>query len=73
MLAFYKQFSQGIAVAGCAVMSISTLGYMLNDSHQIEKKQLRSKYENQIMNLNQEINKLKLENMALNSKIKMLK
>ncbi len=61
MMALYKQFSQGASVAICATMSASTLGYMMLDSHKMEKKQIRIDYEKQIKVLNNEIEKLKLE------------
>jgi hypothetical protein len=48
MLAVYRQFSQGISVATCAAMSTLTLAYMVNDIHNIEKKQIKSTYEKQI-------------------------
>jgi hypothetical protein len=57
-----KQFSQGIYVGGCAVMSIGTLGWMVSDSFEFQKKQIINDYENKIKNLNNEINKLKIEN-----------
>jgi hypothetical protein len=65
MLAIYKQFSQGISVAICAAMSTGTLGYMMLDSHKMEKKQIRSDYEKQIKVLNEEIEKLKMENAEI--------
>jgi hypothetical protein len=61
MIALYRQFSQGISVAGCAIMSFVTLGYMVNDIHTNEKKQIKSTYEKQIKVLNEEIEKLKEE------------
>jgi hypothetical protein len=61
MMALYKQFSQGASVAICAAMSAGTLGYMMLDSHKMEKKQIRIDYEKQIKVLNNEIEKLKLE------------
>lgn len=66
MMALYKQFSQGASVAICAAMSASTLGYMMLDSHKMEKKQLRADYEKQIRALNDEIRKLKIENPKIN-------
>jgi hypothetical protein len=60
MQALYREFSQGISVAICAAMSASTLGYMMLDSHKIEKKQLRNDYEKQILSLNDEIKRLTL-------------
>lgn len=60
-MALYKQFSQGIMVGGCALISFGTLGYMINDSHKIQKKQIQTKYEKQILDLNNEINKLRVE------------
>ena len=68
MLALYRQFSQGIAVSVCASMSFVTLGYMMNDSHRIEKKQLANEYENRIQALNDKITKLRLENDKLKLK-----
>lgn len=61
MQAIYREFSQGISVAICAAMSASTLGYMMLDSHKIEKKQLRNDYEKQILSLNDEIKRLTIE------------
>lgn len=61
MLSVYKKFSQGISVAICAAMSAGTLGYMMLDSHKMEKKQIINDYEKQIKVLNDEIEKLKLE------------
>lgn len=61
MQAIYREFSQGISVAICAAMSASTLGYMMLDSHKIEKKQLRNDYEKQILSLNHEIKRLTIE------------
>lgn len=61
MQALYREFSQGISVAICATMSASTLGYMMLDSHKMEKKQLRNDYEKQIQSLNNEIIKLRVE------------
>lgn len=66
MLALYRQFSQGILVAACCSMSCMTLGYMLNDSYKIEKRQIQNGYENQIRILNDEIKKLKIERKQLN-------
>lgn len=75
MLAVYRQFSQGLSVAGCAAMSILTLGYMLDDSHKIEKRQIKSTYEKQIKVLNEEIESLKQERVQMkmnyNDKLKL--
>jgi len=70
VMAFYNKFSQGISVGGCALMSIGTLGYMLNDSHNIQMKLLETKYGKQIIDLNNEINNLKLENEMMKTKLK---
>jgi hypothetical protein len=59
MIGFYRQFSQGIAVAVCAMATCTTLGYMINDLHELEKFQLKSRYEKQIKVLNEEINRAK--------------
>lgn len=61
MLALYKQFRQGLSVAVCASMTMMTLGWMMDDAHRIEKKQIRNDYENQIRALHDEINKQRLE------------
>ncbi len=45
---FLKQFSQGLYVAIAAVSSIITLGYMMDDIHKTEIRQLTNKYEEQI-------------------------
>ena len=58
---FLKQFSQGICLTGAVLTSFATLGYMVNDIHKMEKKQLRKGYEEQIKQLNNEINRLKLK------------
>lgn len=61
MIGIYRQFSQGLSVAGCAVMSAVTLGYMMNDCYNMEKRQIKSTYEKQIKVLNEEIEQLKYE------------
>ena len=61
MLAFYREFSQGISVAICAAISASTLGYIMLDSKKLEQKQIRNDYERQIRELNNQIEKLRLE------------
>ena len=61
MLAVYRQFSQGISVGLCALMSGATLTYMVQDIHTIEKNQIKSTYEKQIKVLNEEIEVLKRE------------
>ena len=50
----FKIYGQGLYVGGCATMSFITLGYLSNDIHKMEKKQIINNYEIQI-------NKLKLE------------
>lgn len=67
MQALYREFSQGISVAICAAMSASTLGYMMLDSHKMEKKQLQNDYEKQIRSLNDEIIKLRVEKNSYNN------
>jgi hypothetical protein len=52
---YLKQFSQGLYVATAAITSILTLGYMMDDIHKTEIKQLRNNYEEQIKLLNNEI------------------
>jgi hypothetical protein len=59
MLAIYKQFSQGILVAGCAITSFVTLNWMMCDVHRIELKQIRCGYESRISNYEKEIHNLK--------------
>jgi hypothetical protein len=61
MMALYRQFRQGGAVAICAAMSTATLSYIILDCYKIEKKQITSNYEKKIKILNNEIEKLKLE------------
>lgn len=70
LLPIYRQFSQGIYVATAALTSILTLGYMTDDIHRIEKKQLRMKYEEQISQLNSEMEMLKYKNVELNNNCK---
>ena len=55
MLTFYRQFSQGISVAACSLISFSTLGYMMDDINYLEKTKMKSTYEKQITVLNEEI------------------
>lgn len=59
MLAIYRQFSQGISVATCAAVSFITLNWMMIDVHRIEKKKIRTEYENRISNYEKEIHNLK--------------
>jgi hypothetical protein len=66
MFALYKQFSQGLYVTACSLVSFSTLGYMINDIHKLEKKQIKSTYEKQITVLNEEIMNLKQNKLNLN-------
>ena len=61
VIAFFKQYSQGLYVAGCALMSGTTLGYMMVDAHKNEKKQIINKYEKQIKLLNNETKITKLK------------
>jgi hypothetical protein len=56
-----RQCSQGIYVAGCAITSIATLGWMVADIHRMEKKQLQNDYEKTIKILNDEIKAQKIE------------
>jgi hypothetical protein len=56
-----KQFSQGIYVAGCALMTMGSLGWMMLDNFKFQKKQLIRDYDNKIKILNDEINKLKMD------------
>lgn len=56
-----KQFSQGFYVGGCAVMTMGTLGWMISDNFNSQKKQIINDYENKIKNLNNEISKLKMD------------
>jgi hypothetical protein len=62
IVALYRQFSQGIAVAGCGLISFSTLSYIMCDSHKINRKMLINQYEEKINKLNIEIEALKLKN-----------
>lgn len=59
--AVYHRFGQGISVAGCAITTIITLGWMMDDVHKTETKQIRKRYEDQIKVLNYEIHQLKLD------------
>jgi hypothetical protein len=56
----YTKYNQGLYVGGCAFMSIMTLGYLANDIHKMEKKQIIQYYEKQI-------NELKIQN-SINEK-----
>lgn len=46
-----KQYSQGLMVAGCAVSSALTIGFMWDETVRYEKRKLVNKYENEISNL----------------------
>lgn len=59
IVSLYKQFGQGIAVGGCALMSFTTLSYMMCDSHRISRKMLINQYEEKIKTLHIEIESLK--------------
>lgn len=50
-------------------MSFMTLGYMINDIHTNEKKQIKSTYEKQIRVLNEEIDVLKQDRALLKNKL----
>ena len=65
MQTLYNKFSNEIMLVVCNIVSISTLGYIINDSNMIEKKQIRFVYNNQINKLNTELNNLKLEHLKL--------
>ncbi len=62
IISLYRQFSQGITVAGCALISFSTLSYIMCDSYKINKKLIINQYEEKIRQLNIEIETLKLKN-----------
>lgn len=54
------KYDQAIIVAGCAMTSFMTIGWMVNDIHLREKDVLRKKYETTIEQLKQEIVELKV-------------
>jgi hypothetical protein len=56
-----KQFRQGFYVGGCALMTMGTLGWMISDNFNFQKKQIINDYENKIKKLNDEISKLKTD------------
>jgi hypothetical protein len=58
---FYRQFSQGISVAGCAAISFLTIGYISDDAHKLEKRKIVEDYEKQLTVLKDENKKIKLE------------
>jgi len=62
---FVRQFSQGILVAGCGIMSFTTLGWIVSDIHKMEKKQIRNDYEKTIKILNDEIEAQKPERATI--------
>ena len=68
LITFYRQFSQGLYVAGCAASSAITLSYMMCDAHKMEKKQLQNEYEKTIKALNDEIRLQKIERVAIKMK-----
>jgi hypothetical protein len=47
-------------VAGCALTSFLTMGWMVNDIHLREKRQLQQEYEYKISNLSKEIAMMKM-------------
>ncbi len=49
-------------MAGCALISFSTLSYIMCDSYKINKKLIINQYEEKIRQLNIEIETLKLKN-----------
>jgi hypothetical protein len=49
----------------CGIITLTTLGYMSNDVHKIEIRNITKDYENKIKFLNTEIDKLKLENSLI--------
>lgn len=57
----YRLYSQGICVAGCASVSFLTLGYLSDDIHKMQKKEIINNYETQIKNI-----KLDLERSNIN-------
>ena len=61
MIAFYKQFNQGIAVAVCALSSFLTIGYMTTDNYKMETRQLTREYEEKLKVLKDENKRLMLK------------
>ena len=61
IVSFYRQFSQGISVAGCAAVSFVTIGYILDDAHKIEKRKIVEDYEKQLTVLKDKIKNIKLD------------
>jgi len=45
MQALYTKFSHEIMLVVCNIVSIGTLGYIINDSNMIEKKHIRFVYD----------------------------
>jgi hypothetical protein len=56
----YRKYDQALIVAGCALTSFLTMGWMVNDIHLREKRQLRQEYECKISNLTKEIAMMKM-------------
>jgi hypothetical protein len=55
----FAKYDQALIVAGCAMTSFVTMGWMVNDIHLREKANLKMEYENKIQGLTQEIQELK--------------
>jgi hypothetical protein len=56
----FVKYNQAFIVAGCAMTSFVTLGWMVNDIHLREKAQLKREYENKITILIGELQELKV-------------
>jgi|LauGreDrversion4_2_1035121.scaffolds.fasta_scaffold1133782_2 hypothetical protein len=55
----FAKYEQAIVIAGCALTSAATLGWMTIDIHTREKKEIVAKYEDRINLLEQENKGLK--------------
>ena len=58
----FAEYGQGLIVAGCAMTSISTMGWMVNDIHQREKRTIQQNYESKIKMMEEHIKTLKSQN-----------
>lgn len=56
------EYSQALVVAGCAVTSFATIGWMVNDVHLQEKKKIHQNYESKIKVMEEHIKTLQAQN-----------
>ncbi len=59
LVKLFTKYEQALTVAGCAITSVATLGWMTTDIHLREKKTIMAKYQDKINLLEQENKGLK--------------